>query len=59
MQTRTGWTGGDLGQCTRDALAPLALTLCFKVGLSKDFEALSHAAHALLEGNGKYLNPKP
>jgi hypothetical protein len=51
-QTRTGWAGGDLRAGTRDTLA---FTLCFKVGLSKDFEALSHAAHALLDGNDAVL----
>ena len=50
-QSVSGWAGGDTGKpraATRhDAVSPL----CFHLGLSKDFEALSHAAHALLKGN--------
>ena len=47
---RTGWAAPDARMVQRPEMYELApVTLCFLVGLSKDFEALSHAAHALLE----------
>jgi len=47
-ETSAGWAPGTARAVPRDNSV---FSLCFRLGLSKDFEALSHAAYGLLEGN--------